>query len=133
MRKQFTTDSFHIQVVEDIFPQPLNNADSMLLFALLHTHQINLEGTVILDAPSVRTFAAITQRHCAECLANRWRGKVDDRSTYTYWYWAWNTAWSYERIDTLEGDELYRFNAIKCQMEAHPAIKSLTLEGIDSL
>jgi hypothetical protein len=128
MHDRFTQDSFHTTLVRDVFPKRLNSADSMLLFALLHTHQVNLVGAVVSDAPSIRSFAAITQRHCAECLAYLWRGTNDDRASYTHWYWAWNTDWSYERIDSLSGAELQRFIEIKRIVESHPAIESLTPE-----
>jgi hypothetical protein len=126
MQNNSTRNSFHKAVLADVFPKRLNRADSMLLFALLHTYQINLAGAVITDAPSVRAFAAITQRHCAECLAHLWRGTEDGRSRDSHWYHAWNSDWTYKRLDAHSGRELERFNEIKRILETQPMIDSLT-------
>lgn len=128
MREGFTYKSFHEQLVADVFPERLSDADAMLLFALLHTHQIELVGAVVLDAPDTLVFSAITQRCCSECLAHLWRGTKDSRGQYTHWYWKWNTEWSCDRIDALSGSELQRFREIRLAIEAHPAIASVVPE-----
>ena len=131
MAATFTHSSFHEALLADVYPNGLNSDDSMLLFALLHTHQINLASEVVSDAPAVRQLAAITQHHCALCLAylSRTRRKSKpDRCDYTHWYYKWLEEWSYERVDLLTDRELERFHEIRREIEAHPAIESIERE-----
>ena len=128
MSTKFTRDSFHEQLIAEAFPKRLNRSDSMLLFALLHTHDVNVVSSTVVDAPTITKFVPITQRHCAECLASMWRGIDDERANDTHWYWEWNTDWSYERVDALADRELERFHEIREAIEQHPAIVSLTPE-----
>ena len=129
MSTKFTLDSFHEQLIAEVFPKRLNRSDSMLLFALLHTHDVNVVSSTVVDAPAITKFVPITQRHCAECLAAMWRGIDDERANDTHWYREWNTDWSYERVDALADRELGRFHEIREAIELHPAIVSLTPEG----
>ena len=128
MSTKFTLESFHEQLIAVVFPKRLNRTDSMLLFALLHTHDINVVSSTVADAPTITKFVPITQRHCAECLAAMWRGIDEERANDTHWYWEWNTDWSYERVDALADRELERFHEIREAIEQHPAIVSLTPE-----
>ena len=128
MSTKFTRDSFHEQLLVEVFPKRLNRADSMLLFALLHTHDVNLISSAVSDAPTITKFVPITQRHCADCLASMWRGTDDDRANDAHWYWEWSTEWSYDRVDALADRELERFQEIREAIEQHPAIVSLTPE-----
>src|SRR4051812_31110415 len=114
---QAELNEFHERLVANTFPSPPSDSDAMLLFALLHTHRINLASGVILDAPGIRTLPAITQRHAAACLAGLWRAQADDRADDTHWYWAWNTQWSYDRVSRLAGEELARFHEIREMLE----------------
>ena len=100
----------------------------MLLFAILHNFRIRVLPSSISDMPNATGFAAITQRHAAQCLALLWRDTADDRRDYVGWYWMWNTDWSYDRVDQLAGDELKRFNEIKSLIENHPVVDSVTPE-----
>jgi hypothetical protein len=61
-------------------------------------------------------------------LAGLWDETGDSRAQYTHWYWKWNTEWSYQRVESLSGQELQRFNEIKRTIEAHPAIQALVPE-----
>jgi len=128
MREKFPKNSFHKFLIADVFPSRLSDDDAMLVFALLHTHIINVVDAVVPDAPSVRSFAAITQRHAGECLGYLWRDTDDERRHYTHWYWLWNTDWSYNRVDELDGADLDRFNELNLTIAAHPAVESVEPE-----
>ena len=128
MNSVFNKDSFHEVLLCDVFPGGLNTEDSMLLFALLHTHRIHLVHASISNAPNIRSLSAITQRHCAECIAclNKNRRKVEEEKKHgAFWYWKWSEEWSYERIDSLSVQERDRLEDLRRAIEAHPAINSM--------
>jgi hypothetical protein len=118
-------NEFHERLVAEICPGPLTDLDAMLLFAVLHTHRINLASGILSDAPEIRSLPAITQRHAAACIAGLWRKAADERADDTHWYWIWDTEWSDERVRNLAGDELARFHEMKETLAAHPAVQSI--------
>src|SRR5262245_54657491 len=123
---------FHARIVRDTFDAGLSEADSLLLFAVLHSYQIEVSGPVLSNCPAVGVgslIAAITQRCCGEAVAALWPG--DDRGDYMFWYRAWQDWGSYSRFDDLTAAERARMRWLIGQLEQHPFVTRLVPEDFD--
>ena len=130
--KYFTTrNNYHAKVIAEVFDQSLSDPDAMLVMALLHMESFQLPGPILRDAVSLRTFAALTQRHAGKCLARIWRGTDNPRGSYIHWYHEWNVWGSYGRLESLTRAERQRMARLQQQIEAHPAVSKLTPEDDD--
>lgn len=124
---------FHIQIICDTFDAGLTEADSLLLFAVLHSYQIEVAGPVMRDRPAVGAgtlVPAITQRHCSEAVAALWAG--DPRcGHYTFWYHCWQEWGSYSRFEQLTPAERARMRTLIAELERHPFVTRLVPEEFD--
>lgn len=124
---------FHARIVRDTFDAGLSEADSLLLFAVLHSYQVEVSGPVLSNCPVVGAgslIAAITQRHCGEVLSALWPGDLR-RDDYMYWYRAWQDWGSYSRFDDLTAAERARMRWLIGQLERHPFVTRLVPEDFD--
>ena len=128
-----TIYDFHGRLLRDTFSGGVSDRDAFLLFALLHSYQVEISGSVLTDRPSLGAGARIsarTQRDCAEALASLWRDTADERANYAHWYRHWNTDWGWYRgAENLSEEDRLRLRELIAMLECHPFVERLVPEA----
>jgi len=123
-----TLNSFHENLILDLFDASMADADAFLVFHILHGYEIKVRPGVISDC-TASTVAAITQRHASSCLAALWHGARDERSSSQFWYRRWNGSWgSYGHSEHLADGEATRLDELLAKFRAHAWIVGLSPE-----
>lgn len=125
-----TVESYHGDLLKDLFPPPvdLNDDDALLLISILHVCDIELRGPILRRSNATRV-TGLTQRDAAEAVAHLWSGTKDPRRMYTYWYVKWNTDWNgYRHLEALSPEELFKLRQLKAKIESHRTVKAVVPE-----
>lgn len=105
MSTTLTRDTLHRELLKECLGASLTEADALVAMVLLHTHQIQLDPAAIGERNGLPlTFAALTQRHAAQVVAELWselKHESGERAEYVYWYHLYNTRSPYEDFDDV--------------------------------
>ena len=122
---------FHVELVKDLFREPLEHEDVLGLMLLLHACRMQLADEARV-AGEVRGFEGVTTRHAAEVAASLFSsGHASDPN---YWYKLWNGAWDAYGILENPPDRLApTLRRIRTAIESHPWVERLADEDWEIL
>ena len=132
MTRTLTRDTLHRDLLRGAAAEGLTESDALLWMALLHTHQIQLHpGAVSSANGELLRFAALTQRHAAEIIAELWAAQHperDARAAYGYWYGEYNRKAPFEVFEDIPQALRARLTELRDAMARDPRVASVTPE-----
>ena len=132
MTRTLTRDTLHRDLLRGAAAEGLTESDALLWMALLHTHQIQLHpGAVSSANGELLRFAALTQRHAAEIIAELWAAQHperDARAAYGYWYGEYNRKTPFEVFEDIPQALRARLTELRDALARDPRVASVTPE-----
>jgi hypothetical protein len=133
MTATLVRDSLHRDLLRNCVGSRFSEPDALLWMVLLHTHEIRMKPGAATNSNGspVTAFAAITQRHAAQVVAELWseRRPTDiERSSYAYWYHQYNSRTPYEVFSDTPESLVARLIELREVLASDPRVDAVVPE-----
>jgi hypothetical protein len=129
MTMQLTKDTLHETLLRTVIHELDNEADALAWITLLHTHHIQLNAPIVIDAPGYTHFPALTQRDASAVVARLWKHQQHEASQPAYWYRLWNEQHGYETTEDMPSDLKARIAQLSIELTRDDRVLSVEPEG----